>query len=140
MPSFKSFLITFCSGIAAILAWQSYGDAAKQIIAGSYPQLGWLAPRAAPIAYSAHDTIGLVAQAAASPDEQRLNAISLDLDAMRQNVDRIAVTQEQVARSVDQLTTGQEQMTREISKPPPRSASASARKPVARSLPAPTVR
>ena len=83
MPSFKSFLITFCSGIAAILAWHSYGDAAKQIIAGSYPQLGWLAPRAAPIAYCAHDTIGLAAQAAASPDEQRLNAISLDLDAMR---------------------------------------------------------
>jgi hypothetical protein len=159
----KSFLITFCSGIAAILAWQSYGDAAKQIIAGSYPQLGWLAPRAAPIAYSAHDTIGLAAQAAASPDEQRLNAISLDLDAMRQNVDRIAVTQEQITRSVDQLTTGQQRMTRNIDqltagqeritreisklqaveqqiKPPPRSASASARKPVARSSPAPTVR
>ena len=160
MPSFKSFLITFCSGIAVILAWQSYGDAAKQIIAGSYPQLGWLAPRAAPIAYSAHDTIGLAAQAAASP-ELRLNAISLDLDAMRQNVDRIAITQEQITRNVDQLTasqqrmtrnvdqltTVQERMTREISKlqaveqqSKPRPAPAPARKPVSRSAGAPTAR
>ena len=154
MPSFKSFLITFCSGIAAILAWQSYGDAAKQIIASSYPRLGWLAPRAAPIAYSAHDTIGLAAQAAASPDEQRLNAISLDLDAMRQNVDRIAVTQQQVTRNFDQLAAGQEQMTREITKlqaveqyvlyknsePSPRPAPAPARNPVPRSPQAPMVR
>ncbi len=144
----KSFLITFCSGIAAILAWQSYGEAAKQIIAGSYPQLGWLAPRAVPIAYSAHDTIGLAAQGPASPGEQRLNAISVDLDAMRQTVDRIAVTQEQITRNVDQLTAGQERMTGEItklqavqqqSKPPQRSASASTHKPVPRSLPASTV-
>ena len=159
MPSFKSFLITFCSGIAAILAWHSYGDAAKQIIAGSYPQLGWLAPRAAPIAYSTHGTTGPAAQAAASPDQQRLNAMSLDLDAIRQSVDRIAITQEQITRNVDQLTArqermtrnvdqlaaGQERMTREISKlqaveqqikPRP----ALARNSVSRSAPAPTVR
>jgi hypothetical protein len=34
--------------------------------------------------------IELAAQASPSPDRQRLNAVSLDLDAMRQNVDRIA--------------------------------------------------
>jgi septal ring factor EnvC (AmiA/AmiB activator) len=162
MPSPMLFLITFCSGVAATLAWQSYGDTARQVIAKRYPQLGWFAPRTAPIVYSTHDTIGLAAQAAPSPD-QRLSAISLDLDAMRQNVDRIAITQEQITRSVDQLTTGQQRMTRNIDqltagqeritreisklqaveqqiKPPPRSASASARKPVARSSPAPTVR
>jgi len=51
-------------------------------------------------------------------------------------------------RNIDKLTAGQERMTREISKlqaveqqikPPPRSASASVRKPVARSS-APTAR
>src|SRR5258708_2583558 len=49
-------LITFCAGVATTLAWQSYGDAAREIIANSYPQLGWLAPRAA-IAQTAPDTI-----------------------------------------------------------------------------------
>src|SRR6266566_3898978 len=29
------FLITFCIGVAAILAWQSYGDAAREMIASS---------------------------------------------------------------------------------------------------------
>src|SRR6266436_9103887 len=159
------FLIMFCIGVAATLAWQSYGDAARERIASSYPQLGRLAPQAAPIARSAPDTIGLAAQAAPSPDQQRLNAMSLDLDAVRQNIDRITTTQEQITRRVDQLTAGEEQMTREIteiqaveqsilyknSEPPPRPtsaaaptpvprpASASAPRPVPRPSPAPTV-
>src|SRR3977135_2056299 len=41
------FLIMFFIGVAAPLAWQSYGDAAKEMIANSYPQLSWLAPQAA---------------------------------------------------------------------------------------------
>ncbi len=152
MLSPNGLLIAFGIGVATTFAWQSYGDAARQIIANSYPQLAWLAPR--PSAHSAPSTIGLAAQAAPSPDQQRLNAMSLDLDAMRQNVDRIAITQEQITRSVDRLTAGQEQMTREITKlqaveqqilhknsePPPRPAPASARKPVPRSAQAPKVR
>jgi hypothetical protein len=100
MPSFRLFLIMFCSGVAATLAWQSYGDAARGIIASSYPQLGWLAPR----------MIGLAAQAAPSRDQQ----MSLDLDAMRQNVDRIAINQEQMTHNVDKLTAGQERMTHNV--------------------------
>jgi hypothetical protein len=42
------FLITFCIGVAATVAWQSYGDAAREMIANSSPQLGWLAPQTAP--------------------------------------------------------------------------------------------
>jgi septal ring factor EnvC (AmiA/AmiB activator) len=147
MPPLTRILITICVGVAAILAWQSYGDASRRIIASWYPQAGWLAPPTAPIAYSAPGTTGLAAQVAPSPDQQRLNAMSLDLDAIRQNVDRIAITQEQITRNVDQLTArqermtrnvdqlaaGQERMTREISKlqaieqqikPPPRAAPA----------------
>jgi len=103
MPALTRVLITLCVSAAAILAWQSYGDAARRIIVSSYAQLGWLAPRTAPVAYSA-------------PDQQRFDAISVDLDAIRQIVDRIAVTQEQITRNVDQLTIGQEQMMREINK------------------------
>jgi len=43
------FLIAFCIGVAATLAWQSYGDAVrKKMIASSSPQLGSFAPQAAP--------------------------------------------------------------------------------------------
>jgi hypothetical protein len=146
------FLITFCVGIAATLAWQSYGDAARQIIASSYPQLGWLAPQPAPTAQNAPDVIAPTAPAAASPDQPQLSAMSLDVDAVRQSLDRIAAAQEQMTRNVDQLAVGQEQMTREIAKlqaigqyilyknsePPPQLATPPARKPVPRSSQAPT--
>jgi hypothetical protein len=43
------FLIAFCIGVAATLAWQSYGDAVRKMTASSSPRLvGSSAPRAAP--------------------------------------------------------------------------------------------
>jgi hypothetical protein len=157
------FLITFCIGAAATVAWQSYGDAAREMVASSFPQLGWLAPQPAPIAQNATDMTALAATASPSRDQQQLNAMSLDLDAMRQsvdrifatqeettrNIDRIATSQERVTRGVDQLAAGQEQMTREVTKmqmleqyilykssePPPRPAPAPARNPAPRAVP-----
>jgi hypothetical protein len=49
------FLIAFCLGVAATLACQPYGDAARQMIASSSPRLGWLAPRTAPVAQTSPD-------------------------------------------------------------------------------------
>jgi len=104
------------------------------MIASSYRQLSWLAPQAEPVAQNSPDVIGLASSIASSPDQQQPNAILLDLDAVRQSIDRIATsiasgqeqmtssadriaaTQEQIARSVDQFTADQEQMTREITK------------------------
>ena len=51
------FLVTLCIGVAATLVWQSYGDAAREMIASASPQLGWLAPQAAPVARTAPDVI-----------------------------------------------------------------------------------
>ena len=38
---FARFLVAICIGVAGTLAWQSYGEATKQIIAASAPELGW---------------------------------------------------------------------------------------------------
>src|SRR6266536_1192705 len=84
--TFARLLITFCIGIAATLAWQSYGDAARKMIANSSPQLSWLAPQDAP----AQTPPNMVAPAAPSPDQQQLNAMSLSLFAMRQSLDQFA--------------------------------------------------
>jgi hypothetical protein len=122
--------ITFCIGVAATLAWQSRGDAARKAIAGAVPRLGWLAPQAAPVTQNTPDIVAPAASAAPSPDQQQFTAMPLDLDAMRQSVDQIAASQkqmaqmvnqltarqEQMARTVGQLTAGQEQLTREITK------------------------
>jgi hypothetical protein len=123
-------LIAFCMGIAATLAWQSYGDAAREIIANSSPQLSWLAPQAA-IA----QTAGATAEAAtAALDPQELKTMSLGLAAVRQRVDQLAA----------QIAAGQEQMTRDftmklqaaeqdilgkVSAPPPQPAAAPPRRP-----------
>jgi hypothetical protein len=122
------FLIAVGIGVAATLGWQSYGDAARETIASSYPQLGWLAPQAA----AAQAAPATIAAATASLDQQELRTVSLGLAAVRQRVDQLAA----------QVTAGQEQMTRDftaklhaaeqdildkISQPP---AAAPARKPV----------
>jgi hypothetical protein len=123
-------VVTFCIGVAATLAWQSRGDAARKAIASAFPQLGWLAPQAAPVTQNTPDIFVPAASAAPSADQQQLTATPLDLDAVRQSVDqiaagqeqmtrsveRIAASQEQMARTVGQITAGQEQLTREITK------------------------
>jgi hypothetical protein len=35
------YLFAICFGVAATLAWQSYGEVLKQIIAAKAPELGW---------------------------------------------------------------------------------------------------
>jgi hypothetical protein len=105
------FLITFCSGVAATVAWQWYGDAAREMIARSYPQLGWPGPRPLPTGQNAPGISGLAAPAAPF-DQQQLNAV---LDAMRQSIDRLVAGHELILRSIDQIATrvitDHEQMT-----------------------------
>jgi hypothetical protein len=96
------FLIAFCIGVAATLAWQSYGDAARQIIANSYPQLRWLALQAEPVAPSF---------------DQQLNAMSFKIDAVVESIDQMAAGQEQMARTIDQIVAGQERMARTTEQP-----------------------
>ena len=124
------FLIAFGIGVVATLAWQSYGDAARGMIASSYPQLGWLAPAAAPDA--------------SSPDLQELKAIELkamstDLAAVRQSVDQLAAQfvarQEEMRREITELHATEQDILAnildKISAPPPRPAPAPVRRPVA---------
>jgi septal ring factor EnvC (AmiA/AmiB activator) len=99
-------------GVATMLTWLSYGHAVRRTVATSHLQIGGPAP----IANSAPDTTGPTSQAASSPDQRRLKAISHNLDSVRESVDRIATTQEQITRNIDQLTARQEQMTGEITK------------------------
>src|SRR5260370_469612 len=90
--AFARYLTAFFIGVTATVGWQTYGDAAREMIA----------------------------PAASSADQQRFDALGLDLDEERQSIDRvatsIATSQDQITRSADQLAAGQEQMTRAITK------------------------
>ena len=103
------FLIAFGIGVAATLAWQSWG-----------------APPAAPVA-------GAVS-AVPSPDQEELKALSAHLADVRQRVDEIAAQlaagQEQVTRDINKLQEVEQDILAKISAPPPRPAAAPVRKSV----------
>ena len=96
---FTSYLITFGAGLATALAWQSYGNAARQTIADAYPRLAWIAPPAA---------VALTAPAGIVPptdflDPQEVKTISFDLARMSKKVDQLAAAQEQTRREITKL-------------------------------------
>ncbi len=132
------FVITFCIGVAATLAWQSYGDAAREMIASSSAQLSWVAPHSAPVAQTPPDRTTPAVPTASSPDRQRLNEIAM----IRQSIDQLAAGQEQMTREITKLRTAEQEILDKISVPPPRPAAAPAHKPVPPTPPsqAPSVR
>jgi hypothetical protein len=100
-------MITFYIGVAATLAWQSYGDEARQTIANLSPQLSWLAPQAAAAA-TVSDTNEEITR---SVDR----IVAANQEQIARSVDQIvAASQDQIARSVARLAADQEQMAREI--------------------------
>lgn len=123
-------LITFCIGVAVTLAWQSYGDAARQMIANASPQFRWLAPQSA-VAQTAPNT---VAPTTYAPDSQELKAMSADLATVRQKVDQLAAQvaagQEQMARDfAAKLQAAEQDILATIPVAPPQPATAPVRRP-----------
>jgi hypothetical protein len=99
------FAATFCIGVAATLAWLPYGDAAREMIANSSQQFGWLAPQAG---------VGMIFFP--SPGQGQHNSAASDLDAVQERIDRIASNQEQVTRTVAQLAASEGRIAQEITK------------------------
>jgi hypothetical protein len=131
-------------GVATTLAWQSYGDAAREMIASSYPQLGWLAPQSA-LAETAPEMTSPKPPVSTS-DSLELKSTLVNLAAVRQSVDQLAAqfvaSQQQVASDIakldDKISWSLQQVASDIARlndkiksaPPPRPIAAPARKPV----------
>ena len=101
---FARFLVAICLGIAGTLAWQSYGEVTKQIIATRAPELGWSPGAKQMIASS----IGWLGWTKSPSFENTPPAPS------------VAAQVQQMAQSLatlrEQLTAGQDQTAREIAK------------------------
>jgi hypothetical protein len=146
------YLIALCIGVGAILAWQFYGEAAKEIIATRAPELGWspeakqriaswvqqsgwtmppaVASKAAPIAQTASETL----------NPQQIQQIHADIAAVRQAVERhlvdvratveqLAATQDEMARDIEKLQAANEEILAKMQTPPPQAPAATVRKP-----------
>jgi hypothetical protein len=108
--------IIFCIGVAATLVWQSYGDAARERIANSSPQLRWLAPQT--VAQTTPDMVAPTAPATPSPDMQQLKAMSLGLAAVRQSVEQLAAAQQQMTDEIAKLQATEQEILDKVSTPP----------------------
>jgi len=114
------FLIVFSIGVGATLAWQWYGDAARAMIATSWPQLASLAPEPASAPeQTALEQAAAAPQASASPELQQLKedlaqlkqelqqlkGMPAALASLQQSVDRLAGSQQQIAGTIAKLGT-----------------------------------
>jgi hypothetical protein len=123
------FLIVFCVGVGTALLWQSYGDAARAMIANSSPQLGWLAPQTVSVVPSAPDAAG-----PASSVLLELEQLALGLAAVRQSVDQfaaqLAAGQRQMEGDIAKLQADAQEIFHKVSAAPARPTTAPAHKPV----------
>jgi hypothetical protein len=139
---FRRYLVAILIGVAATLAWQSYGESAKQIIATRAPDLGW-SPEAKQMIATSVQWIGWtpagpekqmspVAQTApTSPalDPGRVQQITQNLAALRQTVEQLAGGQDQMARQIARLEAAFAGLTAKIPEPPAQLSVAPTRKP-----------
>ena len=89
------FSIAVLVGIGATLAWQSQGDAARDMVAAEAPSLGWLL---------SVSTAKSPAMAAMAPDPVRqLGPLAFNLDVVRRIVEQLAASQEQMAQNLATL-------------------------------------
>jgi hypothetical protein len=118
-------MIFFFIGVGTTVAWQSYGNAAKRMVAGLHPVLAWLTPPA-PI------TTAIAPGPAVSPSPDQLAVISRGLAGVRQSVDRLAADVAKLQAAAKQDQPQQHPSGPQASAPPPvASSTIQGRKPVA---------
>jgi hypothetical protein len=122
------FLIVFGIGVAATLSWEAYGDAAREMVANSSPQLAWLAPKAASVARTTPDMVAPPALAT-PPELEQLKALSLGFAMAQQRVDQLAASQQQMSDEIANLRADQQELLQKMSAPPPRPTATPSRKP-----------
>jgi hypothetical protein len=146
---FRGWVLAICIGVAATLAWQSYGNAAKRMIATRAPELGW-SPEAkqmiagwmdelgwtspppgaetaalpapavpAPQAAVVVDTVASNTPAAPSIDPEKVEQMARDLATLRQTVEQLTAGQDQVTREIFKLQVADEEILAKITPAPP---------------------
>jgi len=109
------FFIAVLIGIGATLAWQSHGDAARDMVVARAPSLAWLL---------SVSTTKSPAMAATSPDPaQQLEPLASNLDVVRRSVEQLAAKQEQMAQNMATLQAVADDIRQRMSITPPSSPS-----------------
>lgn len=156
LRAFARYLVAICVGVGGTLAWQSYGETTKQVIATRAPDIGW-SPESKQMIATWVQELGLTkppgesetaafqviapqavpvaaiasnVPAASAVDPEQVREIALGLTAMRQSLDQIAAGQDQMAREIAKLQTANVQIPEKIPTPAPQPAVTGARRPI----------
>jgi hypothetical protein len=121
--SLTRFSVAVLIGVGATLGWQSYGDAAKEMVVARAPTLSWL--------LSISTTKSPVVAATSSGPVQQLEPLASNLDVVRRSVEQLAYKQEQIAQNIAALQAVEEDIRQKMSFTPPTPA------PQAASIPQP---
>ena len=127
---FGRYLVAILIGVAATLAWQSYGESAKQIIATRAPELGW-SPQAKqmiaswtlgwtkPPASSEKQASPVAQTAPTTPtlDPSQVQQMTQNLEALRQTTDQLAGGQDQMRRDIARLEAAVAELIAKIPEP-----------------------
>jgi len=105
------FSITVLIGVGATLGWQSYGDAAKEMLVARAPMLAWV--------LSVSTTKSPVVAATSTDPMQQLAPMASNLDVVRRNVEQLAAKQEQMAQNIAALRAVEEDIRQKMSSTPP---------------------
>ena len=123
LRSLTGFSIAALIGVGATLAWQSYGDAAKEMVIARAPTLAWL--------LSISTTKPPVVATTSPGPVQQLEPLAFNLDIVRRGVEQLAAKQEQMAQNIAALQAVEEDIRQKMSSTPPSPA------PQAASIPQP---
>src|SRR5258707_3608176 len=105
------FFIAVLIGVGGTLAWQSYGDAAREMVMVRAPTLAWLL---------SVSTTKSPAVAATSPAPvQQLEPLASNLDLVRRSVEQLAAKQDQMAQNIATLRTVEEDIRQKMLSTPP---------------------
>jgi hypothetical protein len=105
------FFIAVLIGVGATLAWQSYGDAAREMMVARVPTLAWLLPVSA--------TKPLVVAATPPASAQQLESLASNLDDVRRGVEQLAAKEEQMAQNIVTLQAVEEDIRQKMLYTPP---------------------
>ena len=111
LRGFIRLVVTILIGVGATLAWQNYGDVAREMVAAQAPTLAsWLPPTRLPA--------GLASLAPAlQPQPSAVN-----LDAVRRGMEVLAARQDQMAQSLGALLAIEADVRQKMSFTPPSAA------------------
>ncbi len=124
LRSLARFSIAVLIGVGATLAWQSYGDQAREMLSTQVPSLSWLTVSTTTPTPDAEGSAQKPAGSQSAPIAQtappaataftQLEPIAHDLAAMRRSLEQLAAKQEQMAQNIAAMQAAEQDIRKKM--------------------------